>query len=68
MTPVSDAALTVKICSKEIPSDTPPETGTILAPSSELKCFTNDGTGLVLRGLEWFKVNVAGVRTIAHAE
>ena len=62
------AALTVKICSKEIPSDTPPEVGTILVPSSELKCFINDDLGLVLRSLPWFKANVPSLRNLHLAE
>jgi hypothetical protein len=68
MTSFTDAALTIKICSKEISSDQSPEDGTILVPSSELKCFTNDDMGLVLRSMPWFKAKYTSLRTLPLSE
>ncbi len=68
MTSFSEAALTIKICSKEISSDKSPEDGTILVPSSELKCFTNDDMGLVLRSMPWFTARHTSLRTLPLSE
>jgi len=62
------ASLTIKICSKEISSDKSPEDGTILVPSSELKCFTNDDMGLVLRSMPWFTARHTSLRTLPLSE